>query len=108
VIMWAANAGQVMHMPQFAYGSANGIGYRSFGFIGVASGITGPGMVGPGSKFQVRPKIGSECDPYRAQSSHSGGMNVAMADGSVKFLSASIDPNNWWALCTLASGEVVS
>jgi len=35
-------------------------------------------------------------------------MNVALADGSVKILSGSLDPKTWWALCTPAGGEVIS
>ena len=66
----------------------------------------GPGKVGPGSKFQVQPDR-VQCDYTLSQSGHSGGMNVVLADGSVRFLSASIDPNTWWALCTPAGGEVI-
>ena len=35
-----------------------------------------------------------------------GGMNVALADGSVRFLAAAMNPATWWAACTLAGGEV--
>jgi len=91
----------VYDMPIFAHGSSKRVGYTSMGFHGGR-----PGKAGPASMFQVRP--GSQCDPYRPQSGHSGGMNTAMADGSVHFLSASLDPNKWWALCTPAGGEVVS
>jgi prepilin-type N-terminal cleavage/methylation domain-containing protein/prepilin-type processing-associated H-X9-DG protein len=47
------------------------------------------------------------CDFYRASSMHTGVMNAAFADGSVHSLSASINPNVWWALCTPQGGEVV-
>jgi prepilin-type processing-associated H-X9-DG protein len=43
-----------------------------------------------------------------ASSFHSGGVNVAMADGSVKFVKDSIALPTWWALGTRAGGEVVS
>jgi hypothetical protein len=33
-------------------------------------------------------------------------MNVALADGSVRFLAAAMNPATWWAACTLAGGEV--
>lgn len=98
--IWSACAGQVMHMPIFAYGSSVGIGYTSMGFGG-----GGPGKAGPGSKFQVQPKL-AECNSNLNQSGHSGGMNVGLADGSVRFLQASIDANVWWAFCTPAGGEV--
>lgn len=100
--LWGTHACNVASMPIFAYGSPDGVGYTSMGFHG-----GGPGKAGPASMFQVRPSL-KECDPYRSQSAHSGGMNVAMADGSVRFLNANLDPKTWWALCTPASGEVVT
>jgi len=41
-------------------------------------------------------------------SNHPGGVNVAFADGSVKFIKDSIDLPTWWALGTRDGGEVVS
>jgi len=38
-------------------------------------------------------------------SNHSAGVNVAMADGSVQFISDSIDRNAWWAMGTRDGGE---
>jgi prepilin-type processing-associated H-X9-DG protein len=43
-----------------------------------------------------------------ASSYHSGGVNVAMLDGSVKFVKSSVNNITWWALATKAGGEVVS
>jgi len=43
-----------------------------------------------------------------ARSQHPGGVNAAMADGSVRFFSNSINPATWQALATRAGGEVVS
>jgi prepilin-type N-terminal cleavage/methylation domain-containing protein/prepilin-type processing-associated H-X9-DG protein len=43
-----------------------------------------------------------------ATSNHSGGCNVLMGDGSVRFVKGSIAPGNWWAIGTRGSGEVVS
>jgi prepilin-type N-terminal cleavage/methylation domain-containing protein/prepilin-type processing-associated H-X9-DG protein len=43
-----------------------------------------------------------------ADSYHPGGVNVAMADGSVKFVKDSINRTTWWGLGTIAGGEVVS
>jgi prepilin-type N-terminal cleavage/methylation domain-containing protein/prepilin-type processing-associated H-X9-DG protein len=42
-----------------------------------------------------------------ARSFHSGGVNVMMMDGSVRFVSNSIAPGTWRALGTRAGGEVV-
>jgi prepilin-type N-terminal cleavage/methylation domain-containing protein/prepilin-type processing-associated H-X9-DG protein len=43
-----------------------------------------------------------------AQSNHTGGVNVLMADGSVKFVKDSIQRATWWALGTKAGNETVS
>jgi prepilin-type processing-associated H-X9-DG protein len=43
-----------------------------------------------------------------AYSFHTGGANVCLADGSVRFVSESIDAETFAALCTMAGGEVVS
>jgi prepilin-type N-terminal cleavage/methylation domain-containing protein/prepilin-type processing-associated H-X9-DG protein len=43
-----------------------------------------------------------------ARSRHAGGVNVAMADGSVRFVSNTIDLRTWRALGTRAGGEAVS
>ena len=41
-------------------------------------------------------------------SNHPGGVNVAFADGSVKFVKDTVDLKAWWSLGTRAGGEVVS
>jgi prepilin-type N-terminal cleavage/methylation domain-containing protein/prepilin-type processing-associated H-X9-DG protein len=41
-------------------------------------------------------------------SNHPGGVNIAFADGSVKFVKDSVSPQTWWALGSRAGGEVVS
>jgi prepilin-type N-terminal cleavage/methylation domain-containing protein/prepilin-type processing-associated H-X9-DG protein len=43
-----------------------------------------------------------------ADSFHPGGVNVLMADGSVRFIKNSINLRTWWALGTKAGGEVLS
>ncbi len=41
-------------------------------------------------------------------SSHPGGVNLCLSDGSVRFIKDSIGLQPWWALGTRAGGEVVS
>ena len=43
-----------------------------------------------------------------ATSNHSGGVNVGMADGSVKFIKDTVALTTWWALGTRNGGEVIS
>ena len=47
--------------------------------------------------FQIQPDPINTCDPTRAQSAHSGGLNVGVGDGSVRFINSSITPANWAA-----------
>ena len=49
--------------------------------------------------FQMQPAAG-KCDPTLAQSPHVGGINVAMGDGSARFIATSISPSTWSALIT--------
>jgi len=41
----------------------------------------------------------------RATSPHTGGINVGLGDGSVRFVSASITQNTWFAACTPSTGD---
>ncbi|WP_406698261.1 DUF1559 domain-containing protein [Singulisphaera sp. Ch08] len=41
-------------------------------------------------------------------SSHSGGVNMALADGSVRFIKNSINAYTWWGLATISGGEIIS
>jgi prepilin-type N-terminal cleavage/methylation domain-containing protein len=100
--LWAHGSWCVPYMALFAYGSANGsTGYATADTEG---GPAIPGIVGPASKFQVQPLPGT-ANPGLASTAHIT-MNVLMGDGSVQSLSAGIDPNTWWALCTPAQGDV--
>ena len=47
-------------------------------------------------------------DAFPASSFHSGGVNVGMCDGSVKYIKNTIGLPTWWALGTRAGGEVIS
>jgi prepilin-type processing-associated H-X9-DG protein len=57
-----------------------------------------PNSVGIGSLFQNRPvPFQGNCDPTLASSPHPRGINVGLADGSVKTLSSSLTPATWCA-----------
>jgi hypothetical protein len=67
-----------------------------------------PNAIGPGSKFQVQPSpfLGN-CDPTRAATAHASGIQVGLADGSVRTLAASMSGATWWAAVTPSEGEVL-
>ena len=53
-------------------------------------------VTGPASLFQTTPTPwATACDPDLAQTPHPSGMLVAMADGSVRNVSASISQTTW-------------
>jgi prepilin-type N-terminal cleavage/methylation domain-containing protein len=57
----------------------------------------------PCNMFQVQPSM-DNCDPSRAQSGHTAGMNVCLGDGSVRFISSSISPTTWGNACDPRDG----
>jgi prepilin-type N-terminal cleavage/methylation domain-containing protein/prepilin-type processing-associated H-X9-DG protein len=66
---------------------------------------TGPNAPTP----QIRPAgsgQGASCNGGIASSPHTGGINVAMADGSVRFISGSVSSATWWAALTPAGSDV--
>jgi len=61
---------------------------------------------GPGVGFQVTPTP-AQCDRFRASSAHTAGINVGLADGSVRFASQGMSTTTFWYACTPAGGEVL-
>ena len=65
---------------------------------------------GPNGKvivpFQVAPSA-ADCDPRVPQTPHSGGMLLALCDGSVRTIAPSISQYSFWAACTPAGGEIL-
>jgi hypothetical protein len=60
------------------------------------------------SMFQVQPTpFQGNCIPWLGSTSHAAGMVIALCDGSVRTLSASVSPTTWWYLNTPAGGEVL-
>jgi len=65
-----------------------------------------PNAIGPGSIFQVQPTpFEGNCDPTRAATAHPGGIQVGLADGSVRTLDATMSGTTWWAAVTPSGGE---
>jgi prepilin-type processing-associated H-X9-DG protein len=56
--------------------------------------------------FQVQPRGNpAACDGGRGSSPHTGGINVGLADGSVRFVSQSVSSTTWWFAQTPDQGE---
>jgi prepilin-type N-terminal cleavage/methylation domain-containing protein len=68
----------------------------------------GATAIGPASLFQVKPNpfLGN-CDPVRASTGHTAGIQVAMGDASVRTVAQGLSPNTWWFACTPSGGEVL-
>jgi prepilin-type N-terminal cleavage/methylation domain-containing protein len=62
--------------------------------------------VGPASKFQLRPAP-DNCDPTLTATPHSGGIQVCLADASVRTISPAVSGATWWAACTPRSGDIL-
>jgi prepilin-type N-terminal cleavage/methylation domain-containing protein len=60
----------------------------------------------PPTTFQIRPSQG-QCNPRVPQSFSSGGIMVALADGSVRSVSGGISYSTWTGALTPAGGEVL-
>jgi prepilin-type processing-associated H-X9-DG protein len=67
--------------------------------------------------FTIQPPMGTFCggsgtqgcgDGNKANSPHTGGIQVALGDGSVRFVSGEVSPNTWWAAITPAGGETLA
>jgi prepilin-type N-terminal cleavage/methylation domain-containing protein len=65
-----------------------------------------PNAVGPTSKFVFQPNP-SNCDPTRAATAHPGGIQVGLADGTIRTLSPGISGDTWWAAMTPSGDEVL-
>jgi prepilin-type N-terminal cleavage/methylation domain-containing protein/prepilin-type processing-associated H-X9-DG protein len=50
---------------------------------------------------------GTDNTEVSASSYHASGVNVALLDGSVRFVKTSVSNQTWWALATKAGGEVI-
>jgi prepilin-type processing-associated H-X9-DG protein len=69
-----------------------------------------PQPTGPASMFIM--KASQYCPfstntQYVATSPHNGGINVGMADGSVRMVGQNVSPKTWWAAMTIAGGDTL-
>ena len=70
--------------------------------------IAPPNLYNGSFAYCSRIGSGGRSDLSNADSWHPGGVNVTMADGSVRFVKNSINMQTWMALGTKAGGEVIS
>jgi prepilin-type N-terminal cleavage/methylation domain-containing protein len=59
-----------------------------------------------GKTFQVAPRI-VDCDPRLPNASSSRGLQIGLADGSVRVLAPSVSPETFWGMVTHNRGEVL-
>ena len=74
--------------------------------IAALANLGAPDAIGPRSRFLVQPRP-DDCDPTLASTSHPGGIQVGLADGSVRTLSPSMSGFTWWSAVTPADCEVL-
>jgi prepilin-type N-terminal cleavage/methylation domain-containing protein/prepilin-type processing-associated H-X9-DG protein len=100
-------------------GSNPGAPYTQFSFVGRlwSEGIYAHGLgnlvVPPNSPYPYCQIESGDSDSdssgvFGLTSFHSGGANVAMLDGSVRFLKSTLNFNTLWSLGSIAQGEVIS
>ena len=66
--------------------------------------------LGPVQVPQIRPPVingVAQADDWRASSPHTGGINAALGDGSVRFVSQGISGVTWWSAMTPQGNEVL-
>jgi prepilin-type N-terminal cleavage/methylation domain-containing protein len=82
--------------------------YPGFEISFFAAAPGGATAIGPASLFQLQPKPSQgNCDPLRASTGHTGGINGGMGDGSVRVISTNVSANTWWFVCTPSGGETL-
>jgi prepilin-type N-terminal cleavage/methylation domain-containing protein len=101
---WNVFGTTVNGVPFGPYHSGFSTSFWDDGNVNPPRGVT----IGPQSRFQSQPNPFTQaCDPTRAQTAHTGGMQTLLGDGSVRGLSTGLSGNTWWAACTPAGGEIL-
>jgi prepilin-type processing-associated H-X9-DG protein len=65
------------------------------------------GVITPAYTPQFRPNWLVNCDPTRPSTSHTGGINLAMGDGSVRFVNSAVSPTTWFLVSVPNDGLVL-
>ncbi|SIO59509.1 prepilin-type N-terminal cleavage/methylation domain-containing protein/prepilin-type processing-associated H-X9-DG domain-containing protein [Singulisphaera sp. GP187] len=90
----------------------SGARWNTLRFIAYTHGMTpnGPGCQPVGTTDGiVNPYYAGVFNSWiTAASNHSGGVNLGLCDGSVKFIKDTINVQTWWALGSRNQGEVIS
>jgi prepilin-type N-terminal cleavage/methylation domain-containing protein/prepilin-type processing-associated H-X9-DG protein len=88
------------------WADANSIWRPGFN-LGVSKSGWGLAAYPPAPMFQVQPHEVNNCNPVVPQSPHTSGMNVCLGDGSVRFLTQSLDPVTWARACDPREGQTL-
>jgi prepilin-type processing-associated H-X9-DG protein len=107
-------AGEIILVPDTAYHDLRGRYYNAYQGNVLFSTLQPPNTpVGDQSQYCVDFRPWAPCQPVSrhnsvqfARSYHTGGVNTAFVDGSVHFLSNSIDPQVYLFMGSRAGGEI--
>lgn len=93
-MLWSGSRWNTIRAVAYMHGmTPNGPGCQP---VGTSDGIVNPYYAGVFNTW------------ITAGSNHSGGVNLGLCDGSVKFIKDTINVQTWWALGTRDQGEVLS
>lgn len=97
--MWAHGAWNMTYMPLFAYGNREGTtSYKACG--GIDHNNVGPLSKPQNASQPVAASSANTCSQMRTHAVHADTMVSGFADGSARVISAAIDGDTWWAICT--------
>ena len=86
------------------YGNPSG-NMWAWGWDPNASPVYAVSVTGPQTWLQNPTPFQSNCNPTYASSPHTGGINAALGDGSVRFLSKGMSPTTFWIATCINDGD---
>jgi prepilin-type N-terminal cleavage/methylation domain-containing protein len=92
--------------PTFAHGGPVAGRPPPEDYYPITTGNPPKSVAADGKTFQISPTV-NDCDPRLPNASISRGLQIALADGSVRILSPSTSPETFWGMVTPSSGEVI-